>query len=194
MLSKRCLRLSDRSLLGFSRCLTTSSSWASSLLSKKWQSLGQWSSPTVIMSPLKLDLSSADFLQCVKNPPVQYPLLSPTHRLRQSLNRPCLTPSWMSRAMSFGFSDSMKIGMGAYFGQPPGGFFLFSDFLIASRQSPSILRVSGLGPRFAEGLIAFLAFLISSSKEHIKGCRCKIVRSLEKSRGPEGRRSALLVP
>jgi hypothetical protein len=54
--------------------------------------------------------------------------------------------------------------------------------------------VSGLGPRFAEGLIAFLAFLISSSKEHIKGCRCKIVRSLEKSRGPEGRRSALLVP
>jgi len=37
----------------------------------------------------------------------------------------------------------------AYFGQPSAGLFFSSDFLVASCQFPSILRMSGLGPGLA---------------------------------------------
>jgi hypothetical protein len=40
-----------------------------------------------------------------------------------------------------------------HFGHPSGGFFFDSDFLIAARQPPSILRCSGFGPRFAEAAL-----------------------------------------
>lgn len=40
-----------------------------------------------------------------------------------------------------------------YFGHPSGGFFFNNDLLIATRQSPSILRRSGFGPRFAEAAL-----------------------------------------
>lgn len=36
-----------------------------------------------------------------------------------------------------------------YFGQPSAGFFFANDFFTASRQFPSNLRRSGLGPRVA---------------------------------------------
>jgi len=50
-------------------------------------------------------------------------------------------------------------GHDGYFGQPSGGFFLASDFLIASCQSISIFKTSGFGPRFSLirfGLVRFL--------------------------------------
>ena len=55
----------------------------------------------------------------------------------------------------------------SYLGHPSGGFFFRRDRRIASFQSPSILSMSGLGPRFAPvprarfAVFRFAAFLVA---------------------------------
>ena len=46
------------------------------------------------------------------------------------------------------------------FGQPSGGFFFVRDCFTASRQSPSILSVSGLGPGVARCFLGFLRLAV----------------------------------